>query len=202
MVLSEVISRLPLRGDPVALVPHRDTLIVTGSEDGANLVKAAEMALQQIGDTQSVSGRAICFRSGAWYAFMPPPESPAHEPFRELGLKGQWGIYDLQRLALQALEGEQTFIGIFEVKLWKETSRWFSYAVWGDGIPTWMPVAEKVYFFSERTGQKVIRGPWEWDAVQKVAGALMQPKDCVPARVFVDRFPTDDMLDEIERSLS
>jgi len=191
-----------LKGDPVALVPQRDTLIVTGSEDEQNLVKAAEMALQEIGEARAVSGAAICFQSGAWHEFMPQPDSPAYEPFRELGLKGQWVNYDMQRVALQKREGEQVFVGIFEIRLWKETNRWLSYAVWGDGIRIWMPIAQKVFFFSERTGQKVIRGPYDWDAVQRVAGALMQPKDITPARVFVSEFPTADMLNEIERASS
>ena len=78
VVLTEVISRLSVQGDPVAFVPHRDVLIVTGTDDRDNLVKAAEMAMEALDDPRIISGRAICFQAGGWRPFMATSDSPAH----------------------------------------------------------------------------------------------------------------------------
>ena len=179
VVLTDVISRATVKGDPVALVPDRDTLIVTGTDDPGNLVKAAEMAMKGIETGRMVSGGAVCLRAGGWQSFMPPPASPAHEPFRRLSLKVGATNYEQQRVLLQKQKGEDVFIAKLSGGT-EPSGRWFSWAVWGEDIPTWLPVTDKLFLASPWTEQQDLRGPWRWEVVEKVAGALMQSMETVP----------------------
>jgi hypothetical protein len=199
IVLTEVIARLPMKGDPVAFVPNRDTLIVTGSDDPENLVEAAKMAMTGLEDPRFLSGCAVCFRSGQWQRFLPAPGSPAHEPLRRLTLKTQRFYYEEQRELLQKQEGETTFIGIFDGGT-EPTGEWFSWATWAESITTWLPVVDKLVLFSEWTKAHNLQGPWKWSVVADIAGGLMHPKETVPLRMFVNQFPAEDMVRAIARA--
>jgi hypothetical protein len=63
-----------------------------------------------------------------------------------------------------------------------------------------LPLAERVAFRSARFAEDDRRrGPWDWAAVEKVAGHLMERREGTPARVLVRDFPGDQLLDEIAR---
>jgi hypothetical protein len=64
LLLTELISRLDVRGDPVALLPHRDHLLVTGSDDEAGLARVAEIAEDLLEETRAETGRAFVWRDG------------------------------------------------------------------------------------------------------------------------------------------
>jgi len=64
IVLTELISRLAVKGDPVAFVPHRDSLIVTGSEDSEGLLQACALAEPLLKENRRISGQPLVFRGG------------------------------------------------------------------------------------------------------------------------------------------
>jgi hypothetical protein len=146
-----------------------------------------------------VSGGAVCLRAGGWQSFMPPPASPAYEPFRRLSLKAGATHYEQQRVLLQKQKGEDVFIAKLSGGT-EPSGRWFSWAVWGEDIPTWLPVTDKLFLVSPWTEQQDLRGPWRWEVVEKVAGALMQSMETEPPRVFVNEFPTHEMIQDIARA--
>jgi uncharacterized protein YtpQ (UPF0354 family) len=199
VVLTELITRLDLKGDPVAIAPHRDSLIITGADDPANLAAAAKMALDLLKDNRRVSGHAIRFRGGKWTPFAPPPESPAHEPMRRARMMTLAFDYEQQKDLLQKQVGENVFAASFSVREDTELDRWWSYSVWIEGLPTLLPVTDTVIFQSERFGDdKDIIGPWDWAEVERVAGSLIKIREEVqPPRVFLDAFPTDQMFQEL-----
>ena len=65
LVLVELITRLDVRGDPVALLPHRDHLFVTGSDDERGLGRSADLAAPLLEDHRRVTGRACVLRDAA-----------------------------------------------------------------------------------------------------------------------------------------
>ena len=48
LVMTEMIRSLPLAGEPIAMVPNRDTLLITGSESEVGLKMMIEFATQQL----------------------------------------------------------------------------------------------------------------------------------------------------------
>jgi uncharacterized protein YtpQ (UPF0354 family) len=197
IVLTELISRLDVKGDPVAFAAHRDSLIITGSEDTDGLIEAARMTLQTLEHERRISGSAVCYRGGAWETFSPPEGSPAHEPVSRARMSARAKDYGDQAGLLQKIEGDGVFVASFSV-MESPAERWISYGVWGDGVPTWLPVTDAIAFTSSRFGEDKFRmGPWPWADVERVAGALMEKKDVTPERVFVNAFPTDEMIQAI-----
>lgn len=208
IVLTEVISRLDLRGDPVAIAAHRNHLFVTGSEDDANLIAAANLAMPLLEDGRRISGTAVSFRGGRWQDFLPPEGTPAHEPLRRLRLRSLGQDYAHQQELLQKVEGEQVFVAGYQVVELRERHgagpagadgvRWCSYCVWSEGVPSLLPRTDLVFLESERFGEgDPRRGPRRWEAVEQVVGSLMQPRDLRPVRFAVSDFPDAAALEKL-----
>jgi uncharacterized protein YtpQ (UPF0354 family) len=87
LVLTDVIRDLEVKGTYVAMVPDRDTLIVTGSNDPAGLRVMLRLAEEAYSGPYRVSGVAICHRNGQWEPFEPDACHPNLEGFRALRLK-------------------------------------------------------------------------------------------------------------------
>jgi hypothetical protein len=56
LVLPDLIRGLPVQGEPIVIVPHRDVLLVTGSEDEAGLGRLLDLAEPALQETRAVSG--------------------------------------------------------------------------------------------------------------------------------------------------
>jgi len=84
LLLTELISRLEVRGDPVALLPHHDHLLLSGSDDEKGLGRIAAIAEPLLADQRAVTGRAFVWREGAWQPFLSPPGHPKRERFLRL----------------------------------------------------------------------------------------------------------------------
>lgn len=77
LLLPDLIRQLDVKGDPVALVPNRDLLIVTGSENADGLKAVAALARQAFEDPRSISGIAVRLEGTVWKTYMPEPSHPA-----------------------------------------------------------------------------------------------------------------------------
>ena len=69
LVLTNLIRRLDVKGDHVAMVPNRDTLLVTGSADSAGLARMAELAMAAMDDPYWVSALPVRLTDGGWVRF-------------------------------------------------------------------------------------------------------------------------------------
>jgi hypothetical protein len=69
---------------PVAVLPQRDHLFVTGVDDGHGLVRIAELARPLLDEPHRVTGRAFVWRDGAWLSFVPPHGHPSQRRFLDL----------------------------------------------------------------------------------------------------------------------
>ncbi len=88
IVLTEEIMSMKTDGWPVALIPNRDTLLITGEYDNAGLIFAAKEALKLFETrTRRVSGTAYRLEAGHWFPFMPVDGSDAYPLFRELSVR-------------------------------------------------------------------------------------------------------------------
>jgi uncharacterized protein YtpQ (UPF0354 family) len=87
LVLTDMIRDLEVKGQHVAIVPDRDTLIVTGSNDPAGLRVMLGLAEEAYSGPYRVSGVAICLRNGQWELFEPDACHPNLEGFHVLRLK-------------------------------------------------------------------------------------------------------------------
>lgn len=93
LLLGERIIDLDVKGAPVAFVPNRATLLITGSEDDANLVECfARVRMALKGDSRPVTLTPLILGVDGWMPWLPPAGRDARGP--------------LAALAREALENE------------------------------------------------------------------------------------------------
>lgn len=66
ILLLDKIRMLPLKGRPLAMVPQRDTLMVTGSEDEAGIFRMAMLAGEFMQGPWSLSGVPLILKGDEW----------------------------------------------------------------------------------------------------------------------------------------
>jgi hypothetical protein len=194
LLLVELISRLDVNGDPVALLPNRGALFITGSDDVEGLAEAAALAEPLLSEPRRETGRAFVRRDGVWQAFMPPADHAAYVPYRRMAYLTQAMDYNDQKQAIEqelreAGTHEDVFVGSLMLTADRETEMVVSTASWAEGVPTLMPRADFVSFVSGESDEtrQIIRVPWN-DAVE-IVGDLMQRQDADPERWLVESFP-------------
>lgn len=198
LLLEEVVRRCPVRGAPVVLAPHRDLLLITGSEDEDGLRRSATRALQAVMAPRALDGRALRLTSEGWVPFMPERLSNAWEDFRKLELFTQARDYAEQTEQLEKLyeeRGEDLFVAAY-TPYQDERGRSISYAVWLKGVDTLLPRAEVIFFMDPALGEEAPPvGIARWEEVAKVAGELLVPVEGLyPERYRVRGFPTEAQL--------
>ncbi|HLM46092.1 MAG TPA: hypothetical protein VK458_19635 [Myxococcaceae bacterium] len=198
MLLDEVVRRCKVRGEPVVVVPHRDLLLITGSEDEDGLRQVAEKSLRALMAPRALDGRAMCLTAKGWVPFMPERLSNAWGGLRKLELFTRARDYDEQTQRLEKLyeeRGEDVFVAAF-TPYQDEHGRSLSYAVWLKGVDTLLPRTEVIFFMDPALGEEappVAIG--RWDEVAKEAGGLLLPVEGLyPERYRVKGFPSEEQL--------
>jgi hypothetical protein len=203
LLLLDLIRAHEVRGEPVAMVPNRDTLLLTGSEDDEGLAQMATLAEKALENPRPISGAAVRLEGDSWVPFLPDSEHPAHSRFRLLAVRSMAQDYAEQSELLKALHDENeedVFVASFTAMQQKESGRVRSYCVWSEGIESLLPRTEEVFFFrpnDEGEGEIVAGG--EWERVLQAAGHLMEPLGIYPERYRVKEFPTGEQLTQIGR---
>jgi hypothetical protein len=196
IMLIDRISALELDGAPVAMVPDRETLFITGSEDYVGLQFMIELAAGRLGGAYPLSGSPLILQDGEWVDWMPPPTCPAYPKFREMASRFLGSLYSEQKRALEAAfqrGGVDIFVASFSGSE-RPGGGLVTYCTWGDGIDSLLPVTDKVAFVREHQGMIALG---EWEKVVEIAGHLMELTDHYPPRYHVRAFPDQESLDAI-----
>ena len=202
LLLAELISRLDLDGDPVALVPNRDRLLLTGSDDVAGLGRIAELAEPLLSEQRNITGRAFVWRDGAWAPYLPPEDHPQHGRFQRLVQITRARHYADQKAALEQRQhrtGEDLHVGALLLLRNHGSETLTSWCSWGAGMRALLPLADLVVFGEpgETEGEhRHWRVPWE-DAVAHWSASAWSPRGLCPERWLVDAesFPTMGVTD-------
>ncbi len=201
LLLTELISRLDLEGDPVALIPQRDHLYVTGSDDDAGLGRIAAIAEPLLQEPRRVTGHAFVWRDGSWMSFAPEPGHPQHLAFRRLVYITEAQNYNEQKAVLDQQNqaaGRDVFVASVMVTERPDTAALISMSTWTLGVPTLLPRADTVVFVAPGANaeNRIVRVPWE-EAVA-VMGESMAPQGLFLERWLVETFPDAGQLAELE----
>jgi hypothetical protein len=199
MVLLDVVRAHEVSGDPVVMIPNRDTLLLAGSEDAEALGKLVALAEAAYEHPRSISGAA--FRLGPdnqWSRFMPGEGDPHHQRFKLLWTKSVGGDYQNQTEALNALHektGKDIFVASFSAMQKKDTGEVRSYSVWSEGVVAFLPRTDDVFFFRPKGPQDgEIIGSARWERVEAVLGDMIKPVGLYPERYLVEEFPSEGQL--------
>jgi hypothetical protein len=198
LLLDEVVRRCQVKGTPVVLVPHRDLLLITGSEDEEGLHQVATKALRAVMAPRALDGRAVRLTSEGWVPFMPERLNKAWADFRQLELFTRARDYAEQTERLEKLyqeKGVDLFVAAY-TPYQDERGRSVSYAVWLKGVDALLPRTEVIFFMDPALGPEAPPvGIARWEEVARAAGQLLEPVEGLyPERYRVKGFPSEAQL--------
>jgi hypothetical protein len=198
LVLLDYLRRHEVRGDPVVVLPNRDTLLLAGSADDDALVRMGRLTEEAVEQSRFVSGVAVRLEGDAWVPYLPEPGHPAHELFRGNATRSMARDYATQKDALETLyekTEEDVFVATCSVMVKKETGEVRSYGVWSEGVDSLLPRTDIVALFrptDEDKGEVIGLIPWE--KVWEIAGHLLERVDIYPERYRARQFPNEEQL--------
>jgi hypothetical protein len=197
LVLTELISRLELQGDPVALLPQRDHLLLAGSDDESGLGRIAELAEPLLDEPHRVTGRAFVWRDGRWQLFLPPVTHPRHESLRRLVTLTAAEDYNEQRAVLEqrhSAAGEDLFVAAVLLRTDDASGELRSVCTWTAGVRTLLPRADEIAFVPGESASDSEISLVSWDRAVAALGHAMEAQGLLPERWLVDSFPSEDEL--------
>jgi hypothetical protein len=202
LIMLDLVRKMPVRGDYIAMVPNRDTLVITGSEDAAGLEVMCKVADDSFQKPRPISTVALKLVDDEWESWLPPPESPAYAPLHELRLRTLGMEYNDQKELLDQIHqqrGEDVFVASFSAVKHKDSGRIRSYSVWSAGIDTLLPETDDLILLRPDAAASDVKiaAAGAFEQVHGVAGDLMQPMGCYPERYRVREFPSERQLAEI-----
>jgi uncharacterized protein YtpQ (UPF0354 family) len=192
LLLADLIRQFRVRGDPIAMIPNRDNLIVTGAADLRGLWAMSNLAAEAIKKPRLISGIALRLDGDEWVPWLPKVSHPSYNDLQRLQLQSFGHDYADQKDLLDKLHaknGEDVFAATFSV-IRSPHSRVFSYATWTDTKNTLLPKTD-VVVLGRISGKPAMV---EWQKVVDVVGDLMEAVDIYPPRFRVRGFPSDDKL--------
>jgi uncharacterized protein YtpQ (UPF0354 family) len=199
LILVEIVRRFRVKGDPVAMIPNRDALIVAGSDDEAGLEAMVSMAREGLTKPRPISGIAMRLEGDEWTPWLPRPSHPQFTEFRQMRLQSHGQDYAEQKALLDRLHGrtgEDVFVATYNVMQDKK-GRVLNYAVWPEGAVALLPRTDLVVFM--RAGHDPVMA--DMDRVLAEVGHLMEPQEIYPPRYLVREFPTEGELAIMGRGL-
>jgi hypothetical protein len=202
LVMLDLLRKMPVRGDYVAMVPNRDTLILTGADDLAGLELMCKVAEDSFQKPRPISTVALRLVGDEWESWLPDPTCPAYGKFHELRLRTVGMEYNDQKELLDQIHqqsGQGLFVASFSAVQHKGTGRITSYSVWSDGVETLLPETDDIVLLKPdpAADKAVVVAAGSFERVRDVAGNLMQPQGTYPERYRVLEFPSSRQLAEI-----
>lgn len=199
LLLPELAWQLPVRGTPVAMVPNRMCLLVTGENDVegiAAMIATAEKIL--IDDSRPLGSEMFRAVDQGWKTWQPDGGNGVH--LHNLQLRMRASDYAQQKRALEhrmSLTGEDVFVATFTVAQRQDIERFHSLSVLTKGADTLLPKTDLIYLTVVET-KETISVPWS--AFEHIVGYLLEPLPLVLPRYRVRHFPTDDEMERLREA--
>jgi hypothetical protein len=197
VLLPGILQRLELAGDPVVVLPSRDALLVTGSENPRGLQWMLEAALEFLtGDPRSLNGCPLRLRHYLWEPFHPREELPICPLVVRIHHQRLQEEYALQKRLLDQRHGalgQRITLAPFHLQR-TPGGKSSSYTVWSRTMEeAWLPEADRM-----RLSWDAAAGPLEawipWELVQRQLSHLLEPIGLFPERYRFKAPPQIDLL--------
>jgi uncharacterized protein YtpQ (UPF0354 family) len=193
LLLTDIIRQFQVKGDPIAMIPNRENLIVVGSEDDEGLSGMLRMAAEALKQPRPISGIALRLDGDEWVPWLPDVSHPLYKDFQQHQLQTLGQNYAEQKDLLDKLNarnGDDVFVATF-IAIPAPDGRVLSWAVWPAGVNhTLLPKTDVVMLGRIDGEPRMV----EWQRVMDVAGDLLAPLDVYPFRYRVREFPSEEQL--------
>jgi hypothetical protein len=203
MILLDMMRQFDVRGDIVAMLPNRDTLIITGTNDTNGLKVMASRAEQAVKEPRPISTVAFRLENEEWTPWLPPTDHVAYPALAMLRLQSIGQEYAEQKNLLEAVgDGDEQapFAATFSAMQNNATGEIRSYSIWTEGVDTMLPKTDLVHLvrLGRGSNEGKLLASCEWDQLAAVCGPLFEPQDIYPPRFRVREFPSAAQLAELQ----
>jgi len=198
VLLTDTIRKLSVVGSHVAMLPHRNVLIVTGSEDIAGLGAMLHIAEQQANVPRAMITQPLHLVGDEWRDFAVPPSHPLFGELKKHRILTWAACYEIQAHSLNRFfEGQKRDVFVATLMVMEKAGKLMTACTWSKGVEAYLPKAEFIAFTN---GPKMV-GMYTWDSVQKAVGDLMQPTDFFPTRYHVNSYPDAGQMQAFEKAM-
>ena len=197
ILMTDLIYRLEVEGEPIAFVPNRNQLWVTGSSNNQAISTLLKIGEEAHFEPYPLSPDLFALSDGVWGVYV--PQDPAVRNLaRSLQRRREAVDYQQQKQALDAIhkaEGTDIFVASYLVFEQKDKSG-FSTCIWGNGVESLLPKAEYIDFGVDKDKKDYIHLAWE--RAFPVVGSLMaEAPGILPKRYRVRSFPNAEQLQQL-----
>lgn len=200
LLLPGILQRLQVRGDPVALLPNRDTLLVVGSEDPAGLRWALESALASLHqDPTALNACPLRLSHYHWEPFQALREHPVCPLLIRVERQRLMDEYASQKTLLDRRHGAAgKAITVAPLRLERTgAGEPASYTEWNEAMgEAWLPLADRVRLAWELGGERG-RAWVPWARVQGRLSHLLEPVGLFPERYRFKAAPQAGQLEDL-----
>lgn len=195
MLAPSFIHQLQVNGSYVVMVPHPNSLLVTGDRDAEGLKIMLERAEMALGREACIGEFAFRFQDDAWQPWTPGRSHPLHDGFRRCANRSLARYYDFQRDILIKderckLSADNLFVARF---MWREDLDYGpsqSICTWTRHAPSMLPKTDAIRFVEGTES----RGLVPWSVVARTMRDELEPMGFYPERYRVHSFPTAGQL--------
>jgi hypothetical protein len=194
--VDQVLEQIGRRHDPVAIPLHRGALLLADPDDPASVTALVALAEEQFGAPYANAAVPVRRASGAWAPWLPPEGHPSRRAVEALVQRSVLRDHAEQQEALQAAEGgDSAAVFVASVLGPEEGGEARTFAVWTQGLRTWLPRADvAVLLWPRPDGSPGSSLHVPWDRLVEIAAEAMKPLDCFPPRWEVCDFPDEPTL--------
>lgn len=192
LLTCEAIRHFRLKGDPIAMIPNRETLVVTGADDVDGLRGMLKLVEDAVKQPRYILAVALRLDGDEWVPWLPDVDHPLYWDFRTWRTRSMGQDYTEQKELLDKLHqktGEDVFVASFSGL--EDSGHFASYSVWTKGVPTLLPRTDRIALLDPADDNPVLA---EWDCVAGVVGDMMEAIDVYPPRFRVVGFPDEMQL--------
>jgi hypothetical protein len=201
MLLPELIRELDVIGDPVVMLPNRDRLLITGSDDRQGLETVALLAQQLLTYPRAMTGLAFRLYQDEWRSWLPDEDHGAYAILKSLAIQSRQRDYADQRQLLQSwLADHEPQVEVSEFRTHGARAKQppTSYCVWQQGGAQMLPETDRVCFLQQNQSRDhpLVEGiNVSWSRVERSLGHMLrEAPGLYPPRYRVERFPSDAQL--------
>lgn len=194
LLLTELIYRLEVDGDPVACVPNRDALIVCGRNSAAGLEVILKAVAENHFGAHPLSPDLFVLEDGVWKPFY-PDDSALYEMWQQSRQKRNALDHGQQKQMLDEMH-EKKRIDVYVANYMLvsgEEGRTMSVCVWGKDVDTSLPRADTIAFVLDPEKKDSFMVPWD-EAVSIIGALLEEEPGLIPRRFRARHFPDEEQI--------
>ena len=207
VILPGDLRRLRIR-NLVAMPAHRGMLLLADGTNRRAMLEMTALTAEALNrHPWAIAGVPICLtKDDRWKPYTASGDAALAQAMRILRLRTRALEYAAQSKALNryyARLGEDVFVASFMTSRETPLRRSDSYAVWGRGIVSLLPQADRVVFMDvgDDREKALLHGHAPWAHVRRVVRHLMTPLNIYPPRYRVAAFPSPAELKRIAPEL-